>query len=148
DRDTVIVDASHLVGAVPVEAAALGADFVAFACDKWLLGPEQTAALWIGPRVRTSAVGVSPSAGLPRTAVLGLARSVGWIEMYVGLDFVYSRTKNLVAALAESLQILKGVRVERPHPAVVTFTVEGWPIGDVVDELRRRGFAIVSVTPD
>jgi selenocysteine lyase/cysteine desulfurase len=93
-------------------------------------------------------MGVAPSAGLARTAVLGLARSVGWIEMYVGLDFVYARTEKLVARLFESLQKLGGVNVEKRAPAVVTFSVARWPIEDVIDELRRRVFAIVSLPAD
>lgn len=141
-----LLDASLMVGAVPTEAASLGADLVAFACDKWLLGPEQTAALWISPRTGQSALGIPPASGLARTAVLGLARSVGWIEMYVGLDWVYSRTAALVARLHESLVAIPGVRVVDAQSAVITFDVENWSIEDTVDELRRRVFAIVGVT--
>jgi selenocysteine lyase/cysteine desulfurase len=138
-----------MVGAVPFEASASGADFVCFACDKWLLGPEQTAALWISPR--TSASVVPGSSGLARTAVLGLARSVGWIEMYVGLEWAYERTARVVSVLRESL--LKIPRVELDEatgsaPAVVTFRVDRWSIEDTVDELRRRAFAIVGLTSD
>jgi selenocysteine lyase/cysteine desulfurase len=147
-RRAEVLDASLKVGAVPLEAAAQGVDFVCFACDKWLLGPEETAALWINPRIGSSAVGVAPSSGIARTAVLGLARSVGWLEMYIGLDFVYSRTARLAAILFESLLEIPGVRVVQPEPAVVTFAVDRWPIAEAVDELRRRVFAIVSVTPD
>ena len=147
-RDTVLLDASLMVGAVHFEAAAQGADLIAIACDKWLLGPEQTAALWVGPRVRQSALGVSPSSGLSRTAVLGLARSVGWIEMYVGLDWAYARTAQLAAHLAESLRATPGLLSVNSHDATVTFRVEGWSVEDTVDELRRRVFAIVSLTPD
>jgi selenocysteine lyase/cysteine desulfurase len=147
DRDhRAVLDASLLVGAVPVEAAALGADFVAFACDKWLLGPEQTAALWIGPQLGPSALGVAPSSGLSRTSVLGLARSVGWIEMYVGLEWAYARTAKLAARLRESLLEIPGVRVTGAQSAVVTFNVDHWTIEDTVDELRRRVFAIIGRT--
>ncbi|HEY5488388.1 MAG TPA: hypothetical protein VIK00_01000 [Candidatus Limnocylindrales bacterium] len=149
DRDhRSVIDASLTVGAVPTEAAAMGADFLAFACDKWLLGPESTAALWISPRVGVSALGVSRSFGLSRTAVLGLARSVGWLEMYVGLDLVYRRTAALSTRLRASLLALPGVRVLNPAPAVVTFGVDNWTVEDTVDELRRRVFAIVGLTPD
>lgn len=147
-RDTVVLDASLMVGAVPTEAAALGADFVAFACDKWLLGPEQTAALWISPRVGSSAFGMAPSSGIPRTAVLGLARSVGWIEMYVGLEWAYERTKRLVALLLESLVEIPGVRATKLQAAVATIQVDGWGVDDTIDELRRRVFAIVGLSPD
>jgi selenocysteine lyase/cysteine desulfurase len=148
--DVSVLDASYLAGVVPLEAAALGVDFVAFACDKWLLGPEQTAALWIGPSVAGRAL-VPPSTGLGRTAVLGLARSVGWIEMYVGLEWAYARTAALAARLSESvlsIQRVAGAGGSESVPAIVTFAVEHWQTSDVVDELRRRVFAIVGVTPD
>jgi len=149
DRDhRSVADASLTVGAVPTQASAMGADFLAFACDKWLLGPEQTAALWIAPGLGSSALGVAPSSGLSRTAVLGLARSVGWLEMYVGLEWAYARTERLAAGLFESLQAIPGVRLARPQPAVLTFSVDNWTVEDTVDELRRRAFAIVSMTPD
>jgi selenocysteine lyase/cysteine desulfurase len=147
-RDTSVLDASLMVGVVPVEAAALGPEFIAFACDKWLLGPEQTAALWISPRAGSSALGVSGSSGLSRTAVLGLARSVGWLEMYVGLDFIYRRTAALATLLRESLQEVPGVHITNPAPAVMTFVVDNWTVEDTIDELRRRVFAIVGLTPD
>jgi selenocysteine lyase/cysteine desulfurase len=147
-RDASVLDASLMVGAVPVEAAALGPEFIAFACDKWLLGPEQTAALWISPRAGSSALGASGSSGLSRTAVLGLARSVGWLEMYVGLDFTYRRTAALATLLRESLQEVPGVHITNPAPAVMTFVVDNWTVEDTIDELRRRVFAIVGLTPD
>jgi selenocysteine lyase/cysteine desulfurase len=146
-RDTTIIDASLQVGVVPTTASDMGADFIAFACDKWLLGPEQAAALWISPRSGRSALGVSPASGLSRTAVLGLARSVGWLEMYVGLDLVYTRTATLADALEKALSTIAGVSLRR-ELAVVTFSVANWSVEDTVDELRRRVFAIVSVTPD
>ena len=134
DRDhRSVIDASLTVGAVPTQAAAMGADFLAFACDKWLLGPEPTAALWIRPGVDSSALGVARSSGLSRTAVLGLARSVGWLEMYVGLDLVYRRTAALATRLRESLQVIPGVRVLNPAPAVVTFGVDHWTVEHTVD---------------
>jgi selenocysteine lyase/cysteine desulfurase len=147
-RESSVLDASLMVGAVPLEASSTGADFIFFACDKWLLGPEQTAALWINPRLGSSVAGVAPSSGLGRTAVLGLARSVGWIEMYVGLDWAYARTKTLGSALRESLLTIPGVRITGSESAVVTFAVANWPIEDTIDELRRRVFAIVALAPD
>jgi len=145
-REVTILDASYIAGAQLLEADALGAELVAFACDKWLLGPEQTAALWVNPRIGGSALGVAPSSGLSRTAVLGLARSVGWIEMYVGLEWAYARTATLIAGLYESLGEIPGVTARKTQPAVVTFAVDRWSVEDTVDELRRRVFAIVSVT--
>ena len=147
-RDTTFLDVSLKVGAEPFEAASLGVDFLAFACDKWLMGPEQTAALWISPRAGSSGLGLASAAGLARTAVLGLARSVGWLEMYVGLEWAYARTAKLAAHLRGLLGEIPGVRMTRAESAVVPFTVDGWTVEDTVDELRRRVFAIVGLTPD
>jgi selenocysteine lyase/cysteine desulfurase len=148
ERDVTLLDASYDVGVRVTEARSMGAELIAFACDKWLLGPEQTAALWISPALGRSALGTSPSSGLSRTAVLGLARSVGWLEMYVGLEWAYARTENIVALLRESLLKIPGVSVAQTQSAVVTFSVANWSLEDLVDELRRRVFAIVGVTTD
>lgn len=149
--DPVLLDASLMVGAVPLEASVLEVDFVCLACDKWLLGPEQTAALWISPRMGPLGVGVPPSTGLGRTAVLGLARSVGWLEMYVGLDWIFGRTAALVARFRELVSAIPGVTVSpsaREQPAVLCFAVQGWSSIEVADELRRRAFAIIGLSPD
>ncbi len=135
-----------MVGAEPFEAASTGADLIAFACDKWLLGPEQSAALWVNPRVSRD---LPASGGLSRTAVLGLARSVGWLEMYVGLAWAYERTAALAQHLRESLMQIRNVTVAPAEaPAIVSFSVAKWPLGETLDELRRRVFAIVGATPD
>jgi selenocysteine lyase/cysteine desulfurase len=142
-----VLDASLTVGAAPLEAGATGADLIAFACDKWLLAPEQTAALWISPRLGAAALGVAPSSGLARTAVLGLARSVGWLEMYVGLEWLYERTRRLVERLAAAVAV-GGVEVVRSAPAVIDFRLPAWPTDMALDELRRRVFTIIELTPD
>ena len=84
--------------------------------QKWLLGPEGMGALVVGPRgdraadARPSAAGSASSAsdgratadwwpdarrfeasGFHRPSVVGMARSIGWLSMFVGLDFVYAR---------------------------------------------------------
>lgn len=141
-----VLDASLMVGALPLEAAAAGVDFVAFACDRWLLGPEQTAALWINPRATRKP---PASSGLARTSVLGLARSVGWLEMYVGLTWIYERTAKLAGQLRESLSRIPALTLAPPEqPAIVDFRIERWPLGETLDELRRRVFAIVGSSPD
>ena len=168
------VDASMSAGAVPIDARSLGADFIAMSCDRWLLGPEDTGALWVGPRPRadgraslagsggheTIQPGVYrpwPDArrfepgGLPRTAVLGLARSVGWLEMYVGLDWMFERGARLAHRLLDSLAGADGLEVLTPADAMATtvvFRLPAWPVGEALDELRRRAFAILGTTGD
>ncbi|MEA2520056.1 MAG: L-cysteine/cystine lyase, partial [Chloroflexota bacterium] len=48
---TVVVDGAQAAGALPVAVHELGADFYAIAGQKWLLGPEATAALWVAPSI-------------------------------------------------------------------------------------------------
>ena len=48
----VVVDGAQSVGAIPVDAPALGVDAYAFPAQKWLLGPEGIGALWIPPASR------------------------------------------------------------------------------------------------
>lgn len=45
----VLVDGAQTVGAIPVDAPALGVDYYAFPGHKWLLGPECTGALYLAP---------------------------------------------------------------------------------------------------
>jgi L-cysteine/cystine lyase len=168
------VDATLSAGAVPLDAASLGADFVAIPGDRWLLGPEDTGGLWVGRRARAegkAAISGSgafetlhrdvarpwPDArrfepgGLPRTAVLGLARSVGWLEMFVGLDWALERGGRLARRLHDGLAASEGVEVLTPpdaFAAVVVFRLGSWSVEEAADELRRRAFAIIATTPE
>ncbi len=145
----VALDASLSAGAVPIDAPGLGVDFVVLPGDKWLLGPEETAALWIGPRARNRGL-VPASEGIGRTHVLGLARSVGWLEMYVGLPWAFDRTATLAARLAGGLT-QPGVELLTTNDslaAIVCFRLPAWPTNELLDELRRRVFAVVEPTPD
>ncbi len=151
DGAWVAVDASLSAGAIALEAAGLGVDFVALAGDRWLLGPEQTGALWLGPRTRDAGRPVpAPASGLSRTAVLGLARSVGWLEMYVGLELIFGRTRTLAERLHRSLGEA-GADVITPgacHAGLIVFRVPGWSASEAADQLRRRVFAIIGSPAD
>jgi selenocysteine lyase/cysteine desulfurase len=83
--------------------------------------------------------------------VLGLARSVGWLEMFVGLDWIYERVARLARRLRDSLASLEGVEVLTPADAMATtvvFRFAAWPAEESLDELRRRVFAILGATGD
>lgn len=45
-----VVDAIQGLGALKLDAEAMGCDVVAAAAHKWMLGPEGIAVLWLGPR--------------------------------------------------------------------------------------------------
>ena len=140
------IDATLAVGAIPVDVSVLGADRVYFAGDRWLLGPEGIGAVW--ERVHGSS---RRDHELGRTQVLGLARSIGWLEMYVGLDWVFARGKSLAERLYTQLAATDGVDVLTPAAGlatIVVFRLSAWPVDDALDELRRRVFAIVGQTAD
>ena len=173
-RAWLAVDASMSAGAVSIDTAALGADFIAIAGDRALLGPENTGGLWVGPRARAEGNAAFPGSGafetllrdaarpwpdarrfepggLPRTAVLGLARSIGWLEMYVGLDWALERSQRLARRLHDALAAAEGVELLTPSEAlatVVVFRLASWPVSEATDELRRRAFAIISEVPE
>ncbi len=173
-RAWLAVDASLSAGAVAIEVATLGADFIALAADRWLLGPENTGGLWVGPRPRTDGNAAVPGigafetlhrdvyrpwpdarrfepGGVPRTTVLGLARSVGWLEMFVGLDWALERGLRLALRLRAALAGAQGVEVLTPVDALATtivFRMTSWPVGAAADELRRRAFAIIGEAID
>lgn len=167
------VDASLSAGALPIDAANLGADFIVMPGDRWLLGPEDTGALWVGPRPRAEGLATLAGSGafetlyasvarpwpdarrfepggLSRTSVLGLARSVGWLEMFVGLEWMFERGRRLAQRLRDSLVGSVGVEVLTPADAIATsvvFRLRGWSVDEALDELRRRAFAILGTAP-
>lgn len=142
-----VLDATLSAGAIRLDVDELDVDAVVLAADRWLLGPEGTAALWL--RQRAAALVHAPS--LPRTALVGLARSVGWLEMYVGLDWAYERTARLAARLHGRLAQIEQLEVPTPDPppaAIVAFRLTGWPAEAAAEELGRRAFALVRPLPE
>jgi selenocysteine lyase/cysteine desulfurase len=88
---------------------------------------------------------------LPRRAVLGLARSVGWLEMYIGLPWIYARTAAIATALRERLKAID--RVDMLTPAsdpsgIVVFSIADWPADAAARELSSRTFAILGPPVD
>jgi selenocysteine lyase/cysteine desulfurase len=83
--------------------------------------------------------------GFHRPSIVGMARSIGWLSMYVGLDFVHRRGRAMAALAAARLGTIRGVTVLTPTHAMatlVTFRIEGWPAQVALDELGSRVFAI------
>lgn len=140
-----ILDATALVGVVPLDVVSLEADAVILAADRWLLGPEGTAALWLRQRGLQA-----PGGRLPRSALIGLARSVGWLEMYVGLDWVFERTRTLAARLRQVLAAQPGVELLETgeRPALLAFKLTNWTAEEAATELQQRVFAILGAAGD
>ena len=165
-----LVDGAQSAGAIPVAFEESGADAYAIAGQKWLLGPEGTGALAIRAEVterltpalggwfnfeRIDGVGAAelwPDARrfefafIHRSSVIGMARSIAWLQMYVGLDWVHRRGMATARSAADALAAIPGVHVLTPtHQmgTLVTFTIDGWAPGEAMAELGARVFAIV-----
>jgi selenocysteine lyase/cysteine desulfurase len=141
-----VIDATYLCGVQPIDVEALDADAIAFGCDRWLLGPEGTGALWVA-----SNGGTSPRRELPRTTLIGVARSVGWLEMFVGLDWIYDRTSALADRLFSALSNVPGIELVTPRDgpaAIVSFRLASWTAAEAADELSRRVQALVRPMSD
>ena len=77
-------------------------------------------------------------AGFHRPSVTGFARSIGWLSMYVGLEFVYRRGAAMAHRAADLLADIDGVTLltQRDRMAgLISFQVAGWEIQAALDEL-------------
>jgi L-cysteine/cystine lyase len=168
-----IIDGAQGVGAIPVAVDSLGVDAYAMPGQKWLLGPEGMGALWVRRAFADATVPLTagylsypafdfdrptlhPGArrfeatGFHRPSVVGFARSIGWLSMYVGLPWAIERALGLAAAAADRLASIPGVAVVTPRPAagtLVSFRVAGWSAVQVLAELGPRAFAIIRDLP-
>jgi len=167
------VDGAQAVGAIPVDVPGLGADLYAIAGQKWLLGPEGTGALYVAPavieRLRLtyasfwsfeeqdllgsarpwpSARRFEGTSGINHSLVVGLARSCGWLSMYVGVGWALERGPALARQTAGRLAAIPGVTLITPLESMaglLTFQVAGWPAQAILDELSARTFVIARV---
>ena len=169
----VIVDGAQAVGAMPVSMAELGVDFYAIPGQKWLLGPEGTGALWCDPAIVAASPPtnaswftferVSPTEAVPwpdarrfddsghyRPGITGLARSCGWLSMYVGLPWIHERGLAMARRAADRLAAIEGVELLTPRDrmaTLVTFRIAGWTPDEALAELGGRIFAIARTIP-
>ena len=170
----VIVDGAQSVGAIPVSVAELGVDFYAIAGQKWLLGPEGTGALWCDPAIVAKSQltnaswftfeRITPTQAVPwrdarrfedsghyRPGITGLARSCGWLSMYIGLPWIHERGQAMARAAADRLAGIGGVELLTPRDrmaTLVTFRIAGWSPDEALAELNARIFAIARTVPD
>lgn len=169
-----LVDGAQATGAIPIRIDELGADLYSVSAQKWLLGPEGMGALVVAPSVLEDAVPANAgwysfeeantpgtadwwsdarrfeASGWHRPSVVGMARSIGWLSMYVGLDFVYRRGAELAARTAVRLAAIPGVRLLTPRDrmaTLVTIRIDGWPAQRALDELSGRIFVVARTIP-
>ncbi len=170
----VLVDGAQAIGAIPVRVPDLGVEMYSLPAQKWLLGPEGMGAFWIRsdhiertcpsfgghfsmaeydsrgsyrPFPDARRFEVSP---FHRPSVVGMARSIGWLTMFVGLDFVYRRGAAMAHLAADRLAEIPGVTVLTPRDrmaTLVSFRVAAWSAQAAVDELAARTFAITRTLP-
>jgi L-cysteine/cystine lyase len=170
----VAVDGAQSAGAIPVDLAATGADVYATSAQKWLLGPEGMGALaitasardrlmpaWGGhftfEKVDSTGTAVRwPDArrfewsNFHRPSIVGMARSIGWLSMFVGLDWVYARGAAMASLAAGRLAAIDGVELVTPRDrmaTLVSFRIRGWEPEAALEELGARVFAVIRTVP-
>ena len=171
---TVIVDGAQAAGAIRFAVGDLGVEMYSVPGQKWLLGPEAMGALWVRhdyiAKARLTFAGhfafesydsngaaklfgdarrfeASP---FHRPSVVGMARAIGWLTMFVGLDYVYGHGNAMARYAADRLAEIEGVTLLTPRDRManlVSFRIAGWPAETVLDELAARTFAIARTVP-
>jgi cysteine desulfurase family protein len=157
-----LVDAAQTAGAMAVNAAKIGADFLAFTGHKGLLGPPGTGGLVIGENVDVSRLEPLIRGGtgsnseleeqpemLPDRYESGTVNGVGLAGLGAGIGVVLSRglqdirnhERALAAALIAGLRAVPGVTVHGTcdaarSVAVVSFTAHGMSPSDIALRLE------------
>jgi L-cysteine/cystine lyase len=164
-----IADGAQAAGALPVDLAATGADVYAVAAQKWLLGPEGMGAVAVAPGARDR---LRPAFGghytfetvdsegfaqwwpdarryeasnFHRPSIVGMARSIGWLSMFVGLEWIHARGAAMARLVAERLAAIDGIELLTPldrMATLVSFRIRGWAPQAALDELGARVFAV------
>ncbi len=169
-----VVDGAQAAGAIPVSVSELGVDAYAIPAQKWLLGPEGMGAVWVDPgvadRIHPSVAGWFSFASVDsagsaawhpdarryeasnwhRPSVAGFARAVGWLQMFVGLEFIHRRGAAVAHRAADVLAGIEGVELLTPRArmaGLVTFRIRGWQPEPALAELGARVFAIARSIP-
>jgi L-cysteine/cystine lyase len=170
----VLIDGAQSAGAIPVNVRELGADMYAIPAQKWLLGPEGLGAMWVkrelldgmrstfasfstfassdsrGNRMLATDARRFQLAGFYRPSVVGMGRSIGWLTMFVGLEFVYRRGAEMAHLAADGLAAIEGVTLLTPRDrmaGLVSFQIAGWEPQAALDELQARTHCIARTLP-
>jgi L-cysteine/cystine lyase len=170
----VLVDGAQAAGVIATNVRDLGADMYSIPAQKWLLGPEGLGAFWVKRELleatRSTFAGWSTFAtvdargnrtlaadaqrfqavGFHRPSIVGMARAIGWLTMYVGLEFVYRRGAAMARRAADLLASIDGVTLLTPldrMAGLVSFRIAGWEPQAAMDELAARTFCIIRTLP-
>jgi len=163
-----VVDGSQAVPHMPVDVAAIGADFYAFTGHK-MIGPTGTGGLWArsehlaamppffggGEMIREvrfeKTVFNDPphkfEAGTPNIAgVIGLGAAVDYLQA-IGMEAIAQRERELLDYATSVLSAVPGLRIfgtARDKAAVISFLVEGAHAHDLATLLDLEGIAVRS----
>jgi L-cysteine/cystine lyase len=91
------------------------------------------------------------AADLYGPAIVGFARSLGWLTMHVGLPWCHDRGPALARATAGRLAAVRGIELITPRDrmaTIVAFRIAGWSAQQALDELGARCFAIAEALPE
>jgi len=158
-----VLDACQSVGQVPLDAVAIGADFLSATGRKFLRGPRGSGFLWSSARAQTlepalidldSATWTSTDSyvvqpGAKRfesweksyAAVLGMGAAADY-ALDLGLDVIQRRIGWVADRIRGALADVPGVVVRDRgtiRTGIVTFSVEGRDALDVVRRIKERG---------
>jgi cysteine desulfurase/selenocysteine lyase len=164
----VIVDAAQAVPQMPVDVAALGADFVAFTGHK-MVGPTGIGVLWGrkeifetlppfhggGEMIETVRMERSTFAGLPHrfeagtppiAQAIGLGAAVDYLSA-LGMESVAAHEREITAYALSALKAVPGLTIIGPAEPVdrggaISFEIEGIHPHDVSQVLDSYGVAV------
>ena len=163
DRAVLAIDGVHGLGAEADGLRALGCDFFAAGCHKWLAGPRGTGVLWArdGGGVTQTVPTFDGGAGFGSAMTPGGYHSFEhrWalaeafrFQRRLGKARVEARIHALAGRLKRGLAGIRGVTLHTPMSAtlsagIVCCEIAGMPPFEAVDRLRRESRVIASVTP-
>jgi selenocysteine lyase/cysteine desulfurase len=164
DRMLLCVDGVHGFGIENVRLPALGCDFFAAGCHKWLFGPRGTGLVWGRPDAWQHVTHTIPS--FTATGTPGSAMTPGGFHSFehrwaldeafrfhqrIGRARIAARTHALNTRFKRGAAAMRHVILRTPRSAslsagLVCFEVRGVPPQEVVDRLLGRGI-VATVTP-
>ena len=114
----------------------------------WLLGPDAMTLVWLSPALGDDGrqPGCAATVGpFGRGALLALARSVGWLLMYVDLSWVLAHRspRGMCGTRSSGIDGSRTGHRPRTSAAMVSFRIAGWDAVQAAEELSRSVFAIL-----
>ncbi len=165
------VDGAQAAGVIPLDMAAMGADYYAIPGQKWLLGPEGIGALFVRrdqiPALAPTFAGYFTKRDMDASdqsgyfipppdarryeigtaywpALYGMRSSLRWLEEEVGYDFVFERTAEMTRRCREMLASVPTLSLHSPeaHAGLTTFSLGAREPMATIEALAERGVAI------